>query len=81
MANNSGSGNNLAVFKKGSIEIDHQEKIMDQVRIFLEEQYQVVLDTLKRNKPFVDAIADRLCWDPIVDQNELREIMEKFEFK
>jgi hypothetical protein len=32
------------------------------------------LKRLAENRPFLDAIADRLMWDPIVDQSELVEI-------
>ena len=44
------------------------------IRQFLAEEYQHVLKRLAENRPFLDAIADRLMWDPIVDQSELVEI-------
>jgi hypothetical protein len=48
------------------------------IRQFLAEEYQHVLKRLADNRTLVDAIADRLMWDPIVDQDELREICEQF---
>lgn len=44
------------------------------IRQFLSDEYRVVLKLLADHRPLVDAIADRLMWDPIVDQGELVEL-------
>lgn len=44
------------------------------VRQFMVDEYAVVLKYLADNQAFLNAIADRLLWDPIVDQAELTEI-------
>jgi cell division protease FtsH len=48
------------------------------IRQFLAEEYQHVLKRLADNRSLLDAIADRLMWDPIVDQDELKEICGQF---
>lgn len=44
------------------------------IRQFLSDEYRVVLKQLADHRPMIDAIADRLMLDPIVDQSELLEI-------
>lgn len=67
------SASNLAVVvgDATSSEAAHVEGL---IRQFLTDEYQVVMKQLSDHRAFVDAIAARLMWDPIVDQNELSEI-------
>jgi hypothetical protein len=46
-------------------------------RKFLTDEYRVVLKQLADHRPLVEAIADRLMWDPIVDQGELLELSQQ----
>lgn len=43
-------------------------------RSFLEEEYRHVYKLVSANRALLDAITDRLMWDPIVDQHELKAI-------
>jgi hypothetical protein len=47
------------------------------IRQFMSNEYCVVLKQLTEHRPLVDAIADRLMWDPIVDQSELLELSQQ----
>ena len=47
------------------------------IRQFLSDEYRVVLKQLADHRSLVDAIADRLMWDPIVDQGELMELSQQ----
>ncbi len=51
-----------------------RERAMELVRSFLAAEYEHVLGVLRANQPFLSAIADRLMFDPVVDQDELAEI-------
>ena len=48
--------------------------VESKVRQFVAHEYEVVLTCLADNRDFLDAISDRLLWDPIVDQSELSDI-------
>jgi ATP-dependent Zn protease len=54
------------------------DRISREVRSFLQEQYKYVLTTLEENRPFVESVADRLLWDPVVDQSEMIELATRF---
>lgn len=71
------AGTNLAVVCGGPSDSEcvHVEAL---TRVFLEKEYQVVLNMLTERRDMLDAIAERLLWDPIVDQNELSEIFASF---
>ena len=71
------SASNLAVVVSNPTpsEYAHVEGL---IRQFLAEEYQHVLKRLADNRSLLDAIADRLMWDPIVDQDELKEICGQF---
>jgi hypothetical protein len=34
--------------------------------------------TLKGNSDFVEAVAQRLLWDPVIDQEEMTQISQQF---
>ncbi len=51
------------------------------VREFLAEEYRVVRKTLTENRELLDQVAERLLWDPIVDQDELSELYEAYKSK
>jgi hypothetical protein len=34
--------------------------------------------TLKKHHDFVNAVTDRLMWDPVIDQQEMTQIAEQF---
>lgn len=48
------------------------------IRRFLADEYRVVLKQLADHRPLVDAIAERLMSDPIVDQGELLELSQPY---
>lgn len=52
-------------------EYAHNEEL---VRRFLATEYQAVRTLLEAQRPLLEAIADRLLWDPIVDQDELKQL-------
>ncbi len=70
------SESNLAVIigKPTSSEYAHIESLS---REFLATEYQIVLEKLAANRALLDEVAERLMWDPIVDQKELAEICSK----
>ncbi len=72
------SATNLAVLNWGEVDPMQNDRVRRDVRQFLEQQYHHVLKTLQENKPFVEAVADRLQWDPVVDQAEMTEIARNF---
>ena len=55
-----------------------RERINSEVRLFLAEQYEQVLSSLKTHESFVESIADRLMWDPVVDQFEMIDVCREF---
>jgi cell division protease FtsH len=68
-----GSGENLAV-AVGDLTPSQQAHFEALTRTFLAAQYREVLALLGRHRPLLDAVADRLGWDPVVDQVELRQL-------
>jgi hypothetical protein len=70
------SGSNLAVVY-GKATDDEFGGVAALTREFLATEYQVVRDKLLANKSLLDEVAERLMWDPIVDQSELAEICKK----
>jgi cell division protease FtsH len=50
------------------------EYVESLIRQFLGCEYMIVLKLLGDHRPFLEAIAERLMWDPVVDQSELSEI-------
>ena len=51
--------------------------IENMVRDFLSEEYKIVREKLKANKPLLDDVANHLMKDHIMDQDELGEICKK----
>jgi hypothetical protein len=41
-------------------------------------QYEHVVATLNKHRDFVNAVADRLMWDPVIDQQEMTQIAGQF---
>ena len=78
MASSRASGSNLAVVvgQPSPSEFAHIEEL---VRKFLAVQYAEVLKILTKNKNLLDAVAERMLWDPVVDQSELKEIWRQVE--
>lgn len=75
------ASSNLAVLRSGEVDPIQYDRISKEVRHFLHEQYHHVIQTLENNKGFVEAVAERLLWDPIVDQSEMIEIAVRFGIK
>lgn len=70
------SASNLAVIigEPSPSEYAHVESL---VRHFLDQEYRYVYKLLEANRPLLDAITERLMWDPIVDQSELETICKE----
>jgi hypothetical protein len=71
------SASNLAVLNLGEVDPLQYERVSKDVRNFLEDQYLYVMNTLKEKRTFVDAVAQRLLWDPVVDQEEMKILSEQ----
>jgi hypothetical protein len=67
------SASNLAV-AVGNPTPSQQAYFESLTRTFLAEQYREVLALLGRHRRLLDSVADRLVWDPVVDQAELRQL-------
>jgi len=67
----------LAVLPRGEVDSVQFQRINRDVRGFISEQYQYVLRTLGENRVFVEEVANRLLWDPVVDQLEIRELAQR----
>ena len=67
------SSSNLAV-ATGELSALAEMHVGRMVRRFLAEEYGAVMKLLSENKNFLSAVADRLMWDPIVDQEEMAAI-------
>ena len=74
MENGQGSAANLAVLERGEVDPMQNDRISRNVRQFLAEQYDHVLRTLENHRPYVEAVAERLLWDPVIDQSEMIEL-------
>ena len=72
------SAKNLAVLNRGEVDPMQYDRVRGDVRQFLEQQYHHVLKTLQDNKSFVEAVADRLLWDSVVDQSEMTEMARNY---
>lgn len=72
------SSANLAVLNSRDVDPVQYDRISKEVRAFLQSQYQYVMETLEQNRSFVEAVADRLLWDPVVDQSELMDLSNRF---
>jgi len=72
------ASSNLAVLNSGEVDSIQYDRISKEVRHFLHEQYHYVIQTLKQNRAFVEAVAERLLWDPVVDQSEMIDIAVRF---
>jgi hypothetical protein len=69
------SGAFLAVLPDGETSDPFQSnRINRDVRTFLANQYAYVTRTMTEHRPFVEAVAARLLWDPIIDQAEMMQI-------
>ncbi len=70
------SATNLAVIvgEPSASELVHFETL---VREFLAAEYTVVKSMISANRSYLCAIADRLMWDPILDQKGLFEISQE----
>jgi ATP-dependent Zn protease len=73
-AGKSGSNLTVAVDKSTAFDV---ERVHGLVREFLATEYAVVMKMLVEHRAFVDAIAERLLWDPILDQKTLTEMAEE----
>lgn len=69
---------NLAVIGLGEIDELQNDRIHRDVRQFLALQYEHVVATLKTHHNFIEAIVDRLMWDPVIDQQEMNAIINQF---
>ena len=64
------SSSNLAV-ATGDLSALAEMRVGRMVRRFLSQEYDIVMKLLADNEKFLSAVADRLMWDPIVDQEEM----------
>lgn len=53
-------------------------RVHREVRRFLANQYAYAMNALQEHRPFVDAVAERLMWDPVVDQAEMTVLARQF---
>lgn len=70
------AASNLAVVvnKPTDSESEYVEAL---IREFITREYLVVRDLLAQHRPVLDALTERLMWDPIVDQDELRALCQE----
>jgi cell division protease FtsH len=73
MTSHEQSASNLAVVV-GDPSDSEQHHVEGLVRTYLRDEYNRVYKVLEAHRPLVEAIIDRLMWDPIVDQNKLLEL-------
>jgi ATP-dependent Zn protease len=78
MEKGEGTAANLAVIGRGEVDELQSDRIYREVRQFLETQYEHVMATLKKHHDFVNAVTDRLMWDPVIDQQEMTQIADQF---
>lgn len=65
----------LAVLPRGDTADPLQAgRVHREVRTFLANQYAYAMRALTEHRPFVDAVAERLLWDPVIDQSEMTQI-------
>lgn len=53
------------------------ERLEKLTREFVAEEYRKVIERLTEHRALLNDVAERLLWDPIVDQDELAEICKK----
>ena len=68
----------LAVLPKNDINQIQYNRIFSEVQNFLAAQYDEVMKTLNEYRDYVEAVADRLLWDTVIDEDEMTEISIKF---
>jgi hypothetical protein len=73
MTSHEQSASNLAVVVGDSTDSE-QNHLEVMIRTYLGDEYRRVFKVLEAHRPLVEAITDRLMWDPIVDQNKLLEL-------
>jgi len=78
MEKGEGTSANLAVIGLGDVNELEYNRIQSEVRQFLSMQYEHVVAILKGNSDFVEAVAQRLLWDPVIDQEEMTQISHQF---
>lgn len=78
MEKGQGTAVNLAVIGRGEVDELQNDRIQREVRQFLAAQYEHVVETLKAHRDFVNAVAERLMWDPVIDQQEMTQIASQF---
>jgi len=78
MEKGEGTAANLAVIGRGEVDELQNDRIYREVRQFLATQYEHVVATLNKHRDFVNAVADRLMWDPVIDQQEMTQIAAQF---
>lgn len=78
MEKGEGTSVNLAVIGRGEVDDLQNDRIYREVRQFLAAQYEHVVAILKKHHDFVSAVADRLMWDPVIDQQEMTQIANQF---
>ena len=78
MEKGEGTAVNLAVIDRGEVDELQNDRIQREVRQFLATQYEHVIETLKTHRDFVNAVAERLMWDPVIDQQEMTQIASQF---
>jgi hypothetical protein len=78
MEKGEGTAVNLAVIDRGEVDELQNDRIQREVRQFLAAQYEHVIETLKTHRDFVTAVAERLMWDPVIDQQEMTQIASQF---
>jgi len=65
---------NLAVSEDHEFQAAEESRMKQMVREFLASEYKAVLQILREHPAFFTAVADRLMWDPVVDQEEMSTI-------
>jgi ATP-dependent Zn protease len=78
MEKGEGTSANLAVIGRGEVDELQNDRIYREVRQFLATQYEHVVAMLKKHHDFVNAVTDRLMWDPVIDQQEMTQIADQF---
>jgi cell division protease FtsH len=77
MASHEQSASNLAVVV-GDPSHSELRRLEGLIRTYLRDEYERVYKMLEAHRPLIDAIADRLMWDPVVDQNKLLDLSREY---
>lgn len=78
MEKGEGTSANLAVIGRGEVDDLQNDRIYLEVRQFLATHYEQVVVKLKKHHDFVNAVADRLMQDPVIDLQEMTQIAIQF---